>query len=455
MSITPRQESSEGLNVAADAATARTFESRRQRWRWQIFGITWLAYAGFYLTRKSFAVAKIEMGAVSGPGLALDQMAWMDGAFLTAYAVGQFLSGMCGDYFGPRRVILVGMLGSVVAAMAMGASSLVPMMGFFFCLQGLCQSAGWAPLTKNVGSFFARKERGTVLGLWCTNYAAGGFVASLFAGYFGSRWGWRWAFFMPAVALLGIWVLFYLLQRDRPEDIGLPAVEDPPASGPGGAAMNPDNPTGSTGNLATALEVLKSPMVLLLAAVYFLLKPARYAILFWAPKYLNEKLGTGMAESGVLSSLFELAGPLSVLAAGVLSDRLFKTRRNPVIIISLLLLSVLLFSLDRLPPSRLMLGGCLFLIGFLLFGPDSLISSTSPVDFGAQRGASTAVGLISGCGSVGAIVGGTIPVFFHARWGWRGVFTVLAISVFIAGAILLPKWNALPVSARNPERRRH
>ena len=30
-----------------------------ERWRWQIFAITWLAYAGFYLTRKSFAVAKI------------------------------------------------------------------------------------------------------------------------------------------------------------------------------------------------------------------------------------------------------------------------------------------------------------------------------------------------------------------------------------------------------------
>ena len=33
-----------------------------ERWRWQIFAITWLAYAGFYLTRKSFSVAKIGIG---------------------------------------------------------------------------------------------------------------------------------------------------------------------------------------------------------------------------------------------------------------------------------------------------------------------------------------------------------------------------------------------------------
>ena len=439
-------------NAPDTEVAARAMELRRQRWRWQIFAITWLAYAGFYLTRKSFAVAKIEMGASSGPGLALDQMAWMDGAFLTAYAVGQFLSGVCGDWFGPRRVILAGMLGSVLAAVAMGASSLVPMMGFFFCLQGLCQSTGWAPLTKNVGSFFARRERGTVLGLWCTNYAVGGFVASLFAGYFGSRWGWRWAFFMPAAALLGIWALFYWLQRNRPEDVGLPPVEEPPAHETATAGSCPAEAHSNKPCFVTALEVLRSPIVLLLAAVYFLLKPARYAILFWAPKYLNEKLGTNMVESGVLSSLFELAGPLSVLAAGVISDRVFGTRRNPVIVINLLLLSALLFSLDRLPPSRWMLGVWLFLIGFLLFGPDALISSTSPVDFGAQRGASTAVGFISGCGSVGAIVGGTIPVFFHARWGWTGVFTVLAVSVFIAGVLLLPRWNALPASKPSPAR---
>ncbi|MCR1765186.1 MFS transporter, partial [Pseudomonas aeruginosa] len=30
-----------------------------QRWRIQIFVITWLAYAAFYFTRKAFSVAKL------------------------------------------------------------------------------------------------------------------------------------------------------------------------------------------------------------------------------------------------------------------------------------------------------------------------------------------------------------------------------------------------------------
>src|SRR6185295_14923811 len=85
-----------------------------ERWRWQIFGITWLAYAGFYLTRKSFSVAKIGIGEGTAIGLTQVQMAWVDGAYLAAYAIGQFLWGIAGDKYGTRKVVLGGMLCSVL-----------------------------------------------------------------------------------------------------------------------------------------------------------------------------------------------------------------------------------------------------------------------------------------------------------------------------------------------------
>jgi hypothetical protein len=78
------------MHGIADASLA----PRYRRWRIQIFVITWLAYAGFYLTRKSFSVAKV--GIQDDPSLRMTdaQMAWIDGAYLTAYAVGQFLFGL-------------------------------------------------------------------------------------------------------------------------------------------------------------------------------------------------------------------------------------------------------------------------------------------------------------------------------------------------------------------------
>ena len=119
----------------------------------------------------------------------------------------------------------------------------------------------------------------------------------------------------------------------------------------------------------------------------------------------------------------------------------------PVSIIYLGLLAVALFFLDKLPATAWMLGSFLFLIGMLTYAPDSLISGTAAVDFGTKKGASTASGLINGAGSVGAVVGGTLPGLVQKQWGWQGVFTVLAVAVLLAALLLLPKWNALPTEA--------
>jgi sugar phosphate permease len=414
-------------------------DARYRRWRWQIFIITWLAYAGFYLTRKSFAVAKIGIQRDPSLGWTDSQLAWIDGAYLTAYALGQFLFGMAGDRLGTRIVVGTGMLFSVVAGIAMGASTAIVLFGAFFLIQGLCQSSGWGPLAKNISTFFSRRERGSVMGFWCTNYSLGAFVASIIVGFAGERFGWRYAFFIPAALLLGIWILFLLLQRNKPEDVGLPPIESHHHEAPDVIAPG-ENSWSVIGRVVT------NPMVILLALVYLLVKPARYAILLWGPKYMNAKLGSGMAESGVLSALFELAGPLSAIGCGLVSDKLFQTRRMPVCVIGLLLLGAVLLSFNFLPPSRWVLGGSFFLIGLLLFGPDSMITGTAAVDFGTKRGASTASGVINGMGSVGAILGGTIPGFFNQRWGWAGVFGVLGAMAFVGGLMLLPKWNALPPS---------
>jgi OPA family glycerol-3-phosphate transporter-like MFS transporter len=425
-------------------------DTRYEYWRWRIFGITWLAYAGFYLTRASFSVAKI--GIASDPHISMtsEQMAVIDGIYLTAYAAGQFVWGILGDKLGTRKIVLLGLFGSIAAGFAMGVSSIVLAFGVFALVQGLSQSTGWAPLSKNITNWFSLRERGVIMGWWSTNYTIGGLVGAPLAGfmavYFG---GWRYAFFLPALILTIILVLFFLLQKNRPEDLGFPPIEEYHGESGPFSKMEENNGGEEEGSWASVLEVLKNPMVLLLAVVYFFLKPTRYAILFWGPLFIHETLGTGMAESAVLSASFFLAGPLSVVAAGYASDRLFQSRRMPYSIISVLTLAVLLFFFHDLAAvhSRLVTAGLLFLVGFLIMGPDSLVSATAAVDFGTRKGASTASGIINGMGSVGAVVGGTIPGFFKDSWGWDGVFSFLAASVLIAGLLMVPKWNALPDTA--------
>ena len=202
-------------------------DSRYEYWRWRVFGITWLAYVGFYLTRASFSVAKI--GILQDPNIDMtaEQMGIIDGVYLAAYAVGQFVWGILGDKLGTRKIVLLGLLGSILAGFAMGVSSLVLAFGVFALLQGLSQSTGWAPLTKNISNWFSLRERGVIMGWWATNYTIGGLLGAPLAGFMAVYFdNWRFAFFAPAIILFIILILFFLLQKNRPQDLELPTIEE-------------------------------------------------------------------------------------------------------------------------------------------------------------------------------------------------------------------------------------
>lgn len=299
------------------AATRGAVASRALAgWQVRVFVATWLGYAGFYLTRKSLSVAKVELKKPEVWGLSNETLATVDGGYLVAYALGQFLWGVLGDRLGTRRVVLAGMAGSVAVAVAMGTAASVAGFGLLFALQGVFQSSGWAPLTKNMGEFFPRRVRGRVMGFWCTNFALGGMIAGIVAGVAAKQGGWRMAFLVPAGMLAVIWLVFAALQADRPEDVGLPSPES--ASGDDEAVIVAgdqvaDEPEGAW---RTILDVVTSPTVLVISFVYLLVKPLRYLLMFWAPVYLNERLGTDVAESGMLGSLFDLAGPVGIIAGG-------------------------------------------------------------------------------------------------------------------------------------------
>lgn len=422
---------------------------RLAAWQLRVFAVTWLAYAGFYLTRKSLSVAKVELKKPEVWGLSTETLAAVDGGYLVAYAAGQFLWGVLGDRLGTRRVVLVGMAGSVAVAIAMGAAGTAAWLGVLFALQGVFQSSGWAPLTKNMGEFFPRRVRGRVMGLWCTNFALGGMIAGIVAGLAAQAGGWRLAFFVPAALLAVIWGVFAALQADLPEDVGLrsPEVTD----GGDEAVIVPgervaDEPEGAW---RTILQVVTSPTVLVISFVYLLVKPLRYLLMFWAPVYLNERLGTGVAESGILGSLFDLAGPAGIIAGGWASDRLFGTRRFPVMAITLVAAGIALAALPWMPPTRVAVGGALFVIGLLVYIPDSLASGAAAIDFGTRRGAGTAAGMINGCGSLGGVVGGTLPGLVASTTAdghtpWNAIFTLLAGGLVIAGVAVAPLWNRLP-----------
>jgi OPA family sugar phosphate sensor protein UhpC-like MFS transporter len=424
---------------------------RYERWRWTTFGITWLIYASFYLTRQSFSVAKVALDADSRISMRRDQYGVVDSAYLTVYMLGQFIFGPLGDRFGPRRVLLFGTALSIVAAALSGFATSLQAFIWFAVLQGIAQSTGWSNTTKTMSSWFSLGERGRVIGWWCTHYTVGAAIALPFSGWLMEAFGqrptvpyWPAAFWGPAAALAVVLVLEYRLLRNRPEDVGLPPVEQ--YRGEPESLIDPEEKSRPVreGSWALIAEVLATPSIWLLAVAYFSIKLTRYAFIFWGPKYIAESLGSGAYQSTLTAAALPIGGLVGVIAIGYVSDKLFQARRAPATIVFLLATAILMLGgLTRIQNVWLM-AVFFFLIGVFLLGPDSIISATAAMDFGTKRGAGTATGFVNGIGSLGGILGGYLPGVLTTGSDWSLLFYVFLVGLAASALVLMPLWHVKP-----------
>lgn len=418
-------------------------------WRYRIFALTWLGYAGFYLCRKNVGIVVPELKEVG-----LTDLQYANYLFVNSlmYCLGQFTSGILSDRFGPRLIVGTGLFTSVLATFCLGFTFTLPILMLVLgAINGLGQSTGWSGLVKNMACWFRRNERGIVMAWWGTCYVLGGAIASSFTTYciydfpFFRAFEWRLGFFIPALALFLIAILFVLLTRNKPSDVGLPDFPEDDEIVPSDSSAAPAAISTPPTSLSIIMEILAKPSVWIIALMYFFLKLIRYAFIFWLPLYMAERLGYSGKEAGYTSVIYELVGFLGAIAAGYFSDKLFQSRRFPVGALFLWGLGISFFIHPTIAQWGHMYNAIgIGLIGFLTFGPDTLMTGAGAQDEGSQRGAATAAGLINGVGSIGQMISGYVIAFAKNAYGWDAIFYLFVTFSFISGAILATKWNYIP-----------
>ena len=414
-----------------DYAQDETHDLRRQTGkRAAVFGLTWVAYASYYFGRKGFPVVKstLEDRLGFGPGV----LGLIDTGYLAAYAVGQFLSGIVGDRIGSRRLIGYGMFGVAAACFLLGFATTAWLFVALFILNGLFQSSGWPGTVKAMGAWFTPKERGTVMGFWATCYQVGGLVATAAATFLFVQFGWRWAFLGPAILVALVGLLNLLFQPERTETIKPKAATADDAAVTATTATTPPPPPQEPSH------VLRSPVLWSLGASYFCLKLIRYSILFWLPYYLNKVLGYSKAQAGYQSISFEVGGIIGSIVIGYISDRYFPGRRRYVASVMVAVLAVALLIYTRLAPISVLLNFIgMAMVGFCLFGPDTLISGAAAQDIGGKHDVAKAAGFINGFGSCGAVLQGVATAGISAWLGWNALFYFFVLLALVSSVALL------------------
>lgn len=402
-------------------------ETRRRNLVW---GTTWLAYATYYLGRKTFSSAKHALETAKL--LDVTQLGYIDSGYLAAYALGQFLNGALGDRVGARRLVGFGLMASAALCFLFGSSSAALVLMGLFTLNGIAQATGWPGVTRAMTEWTTPQNRGTVMGFWSTCYQAGPLLAGPFAGMLIKAYGWRAAFQLPAAIMIGVGVLVLLLVRPGPTPAGAAEPSSAEAVAQGRAAQR---------------EVLRNRVLWSYGASYFCIKFVRYALQLWLPYYLQKQLGYAADLASYVSAAFEAGGLVGVIAIGVMSDRR-SLGRVGLSAGSLLVLALALLACAKLVGASLWLNVALLaLIGAFLFGPDSILCGAAAQDAGGRQATSMATGLVNGIGSVGALLVGLLVPGMSKLYGWNALFPCL-VGVAVLGALCLIPALRRPVSAR-------
>jgi sugar phosphate permease len=420
-------------------------ERNLRSWQLRVFGLLWTSYASYYLCRMNFAVAQPEMLREFTDWSAA-QIGLIPSVYAVFYAAGQFLNGQLGERLGARRMMTVAMLLAAGTNGLFAFTSSFPVMLGLWALNGFAQSAGWPLVVKTLSNWTTVSRRGTLIGLMSTCYQIGNVLAWLLAGVLCERYGWRSAFWVPAAIMLPIAGAFVLLIRNDPRDVGFPPVRDDlGGSGPTAAGAPEADRTPSAGEILRM--TLTSRVLWILGIGYFCMNSVRYAFMNWTVQYMTDFHGQNIKGSAFMAVALPLIGSLGAVSAGWASDRLFHKRRAPVCALMLFGLSGVCLAFLAIPEGDWLLATALLgLAGFLVYGPDMLMSGAATVDLSHPKAAAAATGFTMCLGATGAIFSGAgVGALKDSMQGrWDAVFVVLAGLAVVSALLMVSIWNARP-----------
>jgi sugar phosphate permease len=436
--------------------------------QWRMLFTVWVTYGAFYLCRvnigparveieKSFAIDALEMGLVLG-------------ALKIGYAIGQLVNGQLAERFGPKRILLMGLFGSVTAcAIFASASKLVPLLpslagpvnavvhvvsptavlgpaaAFLLVVwfaNGYFQAGGWPPTVKIMAGWFTPTERGRMMGILGTSYQLGSALTIAVSGVLvATADDWRAAFIVPAVLFACVGIFARLRMIERPALGDAPSVE----------AWKREDAAPSATRLPireTLFITFTNPRIWVLALALFGLDIVRYGFLDWAPGHLKKLHGSGVMLAGLKVAVFPLAGGLGALASGWATDRWFQSRRAPVIALTMGLVGLLTLAFDRVAP----LGAvptviCLALIGFFLYGAQILLVGTAAQDFARRGTTAAAAGFVDFMGYFGAFGGDVVTGWLLKNRDFHAAIMFWASAALAAAVLSALLWRTRPVPA--------
>ena len=367
---------------------------RRRFGNWFPVGLT---YAFLYMGRYN-------LNACVGHLYTTEQFSKVQGVGALVYGVSFVLNGPLTDRWGGRRTIIIAAVGAAAANLATAfvvRSNLVggefgkelwaghvPLFALLFAVNMYFQSFGAVSIVKVNSAWFHLRERGTFGGVFGILISLGLYFAFDVCALLRKEQGTVAVFAVPACILLACAVACATTVRDTPGEAGYPDFDLGDASAAAGAPRAP--------LLTIVTAMAKNPAIVTIALIEFCSGYLRNGILQYykpfATAVLRAKGDFVYNHWGMLNCI---AGILGGVTAGIISDRLFGSRRGPVagVLYGLMLVGSLLLIATVNTPFT---GWNVVLMTLAIIGVHGMLSGTATMDFGGKQNVGIVVGVIDG-----------------------------------------------------------
>jgi len=218
-----------------------------------------------------------------------------------AYALAQFPSGVLGDRFGERRVILAAVGATGVTALLLAFSPTITV----FILGTVLLGAG-AGLHYSVATTFLAKQFddiGRAIGVHVAGGPFAGLLAPPAAAYVGAQYGWRSALLLGVVAAVPVFALFAWTVRPTTPN-------------------RPDQPMRERFELGSLAELLSRTSIAYTTVLAMLGAFSWQATASFLPTYLVTAGGLSTGDAAALFSLYFVVHGATQPLTGGLSDRI-------------------------------------------------------------------------------------------------------------------------------------
>jgi OPA family glycerol-3-phosphate transporter-like MFS transporter len=395
-----------------------------------VFVIAWLSYASFYLCRVNIAVALPAIQA--DLGWDKSTIGWIGSTFLWLYAVGQLVNGTLGQRADARWFVGLGMLVSAICCAAFGSARWLWVMVLLWGVNGWVQSMGWGPIVKTISAWFGSRRRGRITALFAPCFVLGHLTAWAVGGWIVDRWGWRYAFWLPAAVFAAMAMLWLIAVRSTPQAAGFNVR----SGGPSGNAQA-DQEHATLRDIVVSLW--SDPRVRWAALACVFASMIKDGLTLWAPSMLVDLSGGTAAEAALGASVMPLLGLAGSVLAGWLIDRVFNTREAPVVIALSLLIAVAMVGFLVAPEGspRWILVSLLGVCGMMVYGINAVLLTSLPLSFSRTGNVAAVAGFLDFAAYVGGGVSAVVVGQILDGRGWNAVF------VYWLGATLLAACGGL------------